>query len=143
MLGYQCPSCDKVTKRKDNMRSHMTRCRYHRAKTPGIQPVITNVYNGQDCLDDYRAIIMSQTNGNNDIKTQHVAEDALEEGDPLLMFNFEEDFDCLGKEEEDAFEIDIISRDINDQIAIPKNIFNNVGTVVESQSKSQLMNLMS
>ena len=104
--------------------------------------LITNVYNGQDCLDDYRAIIMSQTNGNNDIKTQHVAEDALEEGDPLLMFNFEEDFDCLGKEEEDAFEIDIISRDINDQIAIPKNIFNNVGTVVESQSKSQLINLI-
>lgn len=52
--------------------------------------------------------------------------------DPLLMFNFEEDFDSLGEEEEDAFEIDI-SRDINDQIANPKNIFSNVGTVVEGE----------
>ena len=53
--------------------------------------------------------------------------------DPLLMFNFEEDFDSLGEEEEDAFEIDI-SRELNDQIANPKNIFSNIGSIIEEEN---------
>ena len=47
--------------------------------------------------------------------------------DPLLMFNFEEDLDSLGEEEEEenGFEIDI-SREIDDQIANPRNIFGSI-----------------
>ena len=48
--------------------------------------------------------------------------------DPLLMFNFEEDFDSLGEEEEEdenGCEIDI-SRELNDQIANPRNVFSSI-----------------
>ena len=47
--------------------------------------------------------------------------------DPLLMFNFEDDLESLGEEEEEenGFEIDI-SREIDDQIANPKNVFGSI-----------------
>lgn len=47
--------------------------------------------------------------------------------DPLLMFNFEDDLDSLGEEEEEenGFEIDI-SREIDDQIANPRNVFGSI-----------------
>merc|ERR1719414_723485 len=43
------------------------------------------------------------------------------------MFNFEDDLDSLGEEEEEenGFEIDI-SREIDDQIANPRNVFGSI-----------------
>jgi len=60
--------------------------------------------------------------------------------DPLLMFNFEEDFDSLGEEEEEenGLEIDI-SRELNDQIANPRNVFSNINThIVEDDNCIQI-----
>jgi len=47
--------------------------------------------------------------------------------DPLLMFNFEEDLDPQDEEEENGFEIDI-SRELNDEIANPRNFHNQLSS---------------
>ena len=54
--------------------------------------------------------------------------------DPLLMFNFEDDLESLGEEEEEetGFEIDI-SRELDDQIANPRNVFGSVPISANSQ----------
>ena len=57
--------------------------------------------------------------------------------DPLLMFNFEEDFDSLGEEEEEENGIEIdISRELNDQIANPRNVFSNIIVNAEGDDSS-------
>merc|ERR550532_3572293 len=54
--------------------------------------------------------------------------------DPLLMFNFEED---LGEEEDDENGIEIdISRELNDQIANPRNVFSNIIVNAEGDDSS-------
>ena len=54
--------------------------------------------------------------------------------DPLLMFNFEDDLESLGEEEEEenGFEIDI-SRELDDQIANPRNVFGSVSISTNSE----------
>ena len=50
--------------------------------------------------------------------------------DPLLMFNFEDEMEspCEEEEEENGLEIDI-SRELNDEIANPKNVFNSIDVI--------------
>jgi len=52
--------------------------------------------------------------------------------DPLLMFNFEDEMEslCEEEEEENGLEIDI-SRELNDEIANPKNVFNSIDVIKE------------
>jgi len=59
--------------------------------------------------------------------------------DPLLMFNFEEDLDSLGEEEDDENGIEIdISRELNDQIANPRNVFSNINTSPEGEDSVRI-----
>lgn len=59
--------------------------------------------------------------------------------DPLLMFNFEEDLDSLGEEEDDENGIEIdISRELNDQIANPRNVFSNINISPEGEDSVRI-----
>eukprot|EP00092_Neocalanus_flemingeri_P091390 GFUD01115855.1.p1 GENE.GFUD01115855.1~~GFUD01115855.1.p1 ORF type:complete len:606 (+),score=169.37 GFUD01115855.1:62-1819(+) len=55
--------------------------------------------------------------------------------DPLLMFNFEEELDPQDEEEENGFEIDI-SRELNDEIANPRNFHNQLSTASTNSEDS-------
>merc|ERR1719468_1031912 len=59
--------------------------------------------------------------------------------DPLLMFNYEEDFDSLGEEEDDENGIEIdISRELNDQIANPRNVFSSINVSPEGEDRVRI-----
>jgi len=55
--------------------------------------------------------------------------------DPLLMFNFEEELDPQDEDEENGFEIDI-SRELNDEIANPRNFNNQLSTASTNSTDS-------
>merc|ERR1711988_1677006 len=55
------------------------------------------------------------------------------------MFNFEEDFDSLGEEEDDENGIEIdISRELNDQIANPRNVFSSITVSPEGEDSVRI-----
>eukprot|EP00091_Calanus_sinicus_P017861 TRINITY_DN3882_c0_g2_i1.p1 TRINITY_DN3882_c0_g2~~TRINITY_DN3882_c0_g2_i1.p1 ORF type:complete len:326 (+),score=84.59 TRINITY_DN3882_c0_g2_i1:118-1095(+) len=57
--------------------------------------------------------------------------------DPLLMFNFEEELDPQDEDDENGFEIDI-SRELNDEIANPRNFHNQLSTASTCSTDSSI-----